>query len=252
MTISLLLGLLWMFLENQKKSMMATNKKADEIIGHIYKLNNDSLKNDSREIFWSDLIAHELIYFGDAIQTQNKSTVLIKLTNHQILTIEPETLIRFNKKDDDISLDLVQGEVKLTEAIDSPMTDSLEPENTDKPKLQNKRIFVKTPKGFVDSKTENILKITRKKENSESPKDEPLFIQRNEIPNIKFDDDVVKSQKLAVPVESLPRQPTAVSDFSTNDSSVIPQATEPTLPLPAAPLPLSVPKIKKMKLSADE
>ncbi len=84
MTISLLLGLLWMFLENQKKSMMATNKKADEIIGHIYKLNNDSLKNDSREIFWSDLTPHELIYFGDAIQTQNISTVLIKFTNHQI------------------------------------------------------------------------------------------------------------------------------------------------------------------------
>jgi len=258
-TISLVLGLLWNFLENQKKSIMTTNKNADQVIGQIYKLNNDSLKNDSSEIFWSDLTNHEFIYFGDAIQTQDESTVLIKLSNRQILSIEPETLVRFNKKDDDISLDLVQGEVKLTETIDNP-AEAFAIDNSELPKFQNKKIFIKTPKGDVDSKKEKILKISKKRDSlpdsaassTLDPKDEPLFIQKNQVPQIKFDDDSIKSQKLAVPEEDLMRQPTSANDVFSQDLPLTPQVTSPTLPATTEVLPLSAPKIKKIKLSADE
>lgn len=242
--VTLLFSLLWGYLENKKNRMMASIQKKDSIIGQIYKLNNESLKNDSREIFWSELKRNELIYFGDAIQTQIKSTVQIKLSNHQILVIEPETLVRFNKKDDDISLDLLQGEIKIAEALDA---DKQNPSET----LSDKKVFIKTRNGFVDTKKENILKITNKTNLTE---DKPLFINLNkkENANIQFDDNSQKTKKLIPQPVNIDRQPSALNSLPAAQPTSIQPVAEPITESSPAPLQLSVPKIKKLKLSVEE
>ncbi len=244
MIVTLLFGLLWGYLENKKNRMMASTQKRDSVIGQIHKLKNESLKNDSREIFWSELKRHELIYFGDAIQTQIKSSVQIKLSNQQILVIEPETLVRFNKKDDDISLDLLQGEINIAETLDE---DKQTPSQT----LSDKKIFIKTPNGFVDTKKESIFKITNK---TNSTDDKPLFInlKKKETANIQFDDNTKKTQKLIPQPVNLDREPSAINSLPATLPTAIQPIAEPITEASPAPLQLSVPKIKKLKISVEE
>lgn len=88
-------------------------------IGSFEKLNKDVRRKNISNYFWSELKSQDSLALGDSIFTGPESSVTIKLSSGQLMTIAPNSLIKFKMKNKQMLLDIPYGSVQMDNVVDS-------------------------------------------------------------------------------------------------------------------------------------
>jgi hypothetical protein len=91
---------------------------SSESIGYFDELRREVRKKNISNYFWDDLNPDDLLNEGDSVYTGSESSVTVKLSNGQVITVAPNTLIKFSSKDKKMVLDIPYGGVKLENVVD--------------------------------------------------------------------------------------------------------------------------------------
>jgi hypothetical protein len=91
---------------------------SSETIGSFEQLQKDVRKKNVSNYFWDDLKPKDLLIEGDSIFTGAESSVTVKLSNGQIITLAPNSLIKFSFKGKKMVLDIPYGDVQLENVVD--------------------------------------------------------------------------------------------------------------------------------------
>ena len=255
--ICLILALyVWKWTENRINFYLGQINSGLERIAQIKSKSNDVARNHSGQLLWQSIDAGEIVFIGNSIQTEKNSSTEIIFDDGEQILIGPESLVRFTRTDNKISLQLVEGkiEVKSQDAgIQKVMRLSSE-----KPK----RLFIATPKGRLELN------------NSE------LRIQAKKSPDKPGESDTFKvevvngSPKLNTPtgIESVPLTPEAEKieaikkikpveilqadiiqpEVAKPEEKTAALEPEPVLERKPAQVPLRAPKVKSIKVEAVE
>ena len=231
-----------------------------ERIAQVKTITNDVTRNHSGQLLWQGIDSGEVLFIGNSLQTEKNSVTEIIFDDGEQITIGPESLVRFVKSENKILLQMVVGKIE----IKSPNAEIQKALGltTSRPK----RLFVATPKGRLVLNNSDI-RIEARENDPEKFKIEvikgaPELFSGAKIEILKISDpsdriEVIPEIKKAA---SLARPPV----LQIPESAAIPVAVPATVPVnepaiatPAAPrkpaqVPLKAPKVKSIKVEADE
>lgn len=131
----------WNWSENQINFLLSNSKSGLERMAQVKTSSSNVTRNHNGQLLWQDIGAGEVIYMGNAIQTEKDSSAEIILDEGENIFIGPESFVRFVRVGGRISLDLVEGKIE----IKSPDTKFLESMRL-KPK-KSSNLVIKTPQG---------------------------------------------------------------------------------------------------------
>jgi hypothetical protein len=159
----LLAAAIWYWTELKIQFYLSGSKSQIERIGQIKYVNYDALLNFSGQLIWQKINDGDFIFTGNSLQTNQDSSTEIILEDGQQITIGTNSLVRFIKEDDSISLQLVEG--KLEVKSEKNVLDLFNSNKNKKPL----EFFVSTTKGRLKTKSAN-LRIEKKSKDSEEMK----------------------------------------------------------------------------------
>lgn len=277
----LLAAIIWYWTELKIQFYLSGSKNQIEKIGQIKLVNYDALLNFSGQLIWQKINEGDFIFSGNSLQTDQDSSTEIILDDGQQITIGKNSLVRFIKEDDAISLQLVEGKMEIKN--DKQIVELINGDDTKKAY----EFFIRTPQGRISTKATN-LKIEKKSKNSNELKYEivsgqPKILDKNdqvkEIVSSKVDLEIKKEKKIvelpkieattAKPVETatqaaVPAAPVMPTKIIPEIQKVVnvakpqPQVRAPaqvvkkkTLKLPQK-VPLTAPKIKRVDIKVVE
>ena len=150
---------IWKWTENRINFYLGQINTGLERIAQVKTKSNDVTRNHGGQLLWQDIDNGEILYIGNSIQTEKNSSTEIIFDDGEQILIGPESLVRFTRADDKISLQLVEGKIE----IKSPDTEIQKDMRLTAKKP--KRLFIATPKGRLEIKNAD-LKIQAKKGNA--------------------------------------------------------------------------------------
>ena len=239
-----------------------------ERIAQVKTKSNEVSRNHTGQLLWQEISSGEIVYVGNSIQTDKNSNTEIIFDEGESVVIGPESLVRFVRAENKILLQMVNGKIE----IKSPDVEIKK--NLGLAALQPKRLFVATPKGRlilnnsnirIEAKTEKDFKIevlSGAPELIRGAKIEVLKIadysEKIEVlpPNLPL--QKIESVKSALPVPP-PLAPLPEVVKTTEVPEALPHAPPHVLPESKPPTPrkpaqikLKAPKVKSIKVEADE
>lgn len=132
-----------------------------ETVAQVRTKSNEVFRKHSGNLLWLDLQAGESIYLGNSIQTEKNSSSKVILNEGDEILIGPESLVRFERQDGQISLQLVDGKIEVNNS-----DKMLEKKLGLSSKKQN-RLVVQTKKGKLEVKSSRVKIQADKNENSD-------------------------------------------------------------------------------------
>lgn len=237
-----------------------------ERIAQIKTRTNDVTRNHTGQLLWQSIDSGEVVFIGNSIQTEKNSVAEIIFDDGEQITIGPHSLVRFVKSENKILMQLVSGKIE----IKSP--DAEFQKELGLPASQPKRLFVATPKGRLVLNNSNIRIESKNSKEPDSFKIEvvsgaPELIRSGKIEVLQVSPPSEKIEILAppkppvvvVPVVETPPPPVETAAVVTPEPVVeapapvaeTPAVVEPPRQ-PAAQTPLKSPKVKSIKVEADE
>lgn len=146
----------WKWTENRINFYLGKVNTGLERIAQIKTKSNEVTRNHRGQLLWQDIDNGETLYIGNSIQTEKNSSTEIIFDDGEQILIGPESLVRFTRADDKVSLQLVEGKIEVKSPdIEIQKDMRLPPKKT-------KRLFIATPKGRLDLKNSSV-KIQAKK-----------------------------------------------------------------------------------------
>ena len=250
---------------------LSGSKNQIEKIGQIKQVNYDALLNFSGQLVWQKINEGDFIFAGNSLQTDQDSSTEIILDDGQQITIGKNSLVRFIKEDDSISLQLVEGKMEIKN--DKMISELINTNDAKKPF----EFFISTPQGKISTKSTH-LKIEKKSKNSnelnyEIMSGQPKILDKNDqskdIVSSKVELEINREEKVvmlpktdpvSVKVVEVPKavgaQLTAPTQLQTPPppAKIAPTAApaqkvvEVAVPQKVARVPAQIPKQKILKL----
>ena len=239
-----------------------------ERIAQVKTITNDVTRNHTGQLLWQGIDSGEVLFIGNSVQTEKDSTTEIIFDDGEQITIGPESLVRFVKSENKILMQMISGKAEI-KSSDAEIQKSL-----GLPKAHTKRLFLATPKGRLVLNNSDI-RIEIKKSDPENFKIEvmkgaPELIRGTKIEVLKVSDlseriEVVPELKKPVsmtrpplpqatplPVSEPVITPTAALEPTPEPPPVGKPVAEPEPLRKPALAPLKAPKVKSIKVEADE
>lgn len=250
-----------------------------ERIAQVKTITNDVTRNHTGQLLWQGIDSGEVIFIGNSVQTEKESATEIIFDDGEQITLGPESLVRFVRSENKILMQMITGKAEI-KTSDAEIQKTL-----GLPQAHPKRLFLATPKGRVVLNNSDI-RIEAKQSDPENFKIEvlkgaPELIRNGKIEILKISDiteriEVVPELKKTV---SLPRpllpqtvplpvsEPVVTAPTAALESAVTAPAATSAEPAPApaekavaetepprkpAAAPLKAPKVKSIKVEADE
>ena len=227
-----------------------------ERIAQVKTITNDVTRNHTGQLLWQGIDSGEVLFIGNSVQTEKDSTTEIIFDDGEQITIGPESLVRFVKSENKILMQMISGKAEI-KSSDAEIQKSL-----GLPKAHTKRLFLATPKGRLVLNNSDI-RIEIKKSDPENFKIEvmkgaPELIHGTKIEVLKVSDlseriEVVPELKKPVSMTRPPlpqATPLPVSEPVITPTAALEHTPEP--PRKPALAPLKAPKVKSIKVEADE
>ena len=238
-----------------------------ERIAQVKTITNDVTRNHTGQLLWQGIDSGEVIYIGNSVQTEKESATEIIFDDGEQITLGPESLVRFVRSENKILMQMVTGKAEIkTSDVDIQKSLGL-------PQAHTKRLFLATPKGRVFLNNSDI-RIEAKQSDPENFKIEVLKGAPELIRNGKI--EVLKISDITERIEVVPELKKSVNLLRPELPQLAPlQANEPFISAPKAALepaavpaekavtetepprkpagaPLKAPKVKSIKVEADE
>lgn len=154
--------MVWYTTNFLKSQILGDLPKASATVGQIIQTERKVLRNFSGQLIWQSAEPGDQIYVGNSIQTLEESNTVLQLSDGQKVNLTANSLIRIQKTEDGISLELIDGEIQV-ETVAEIRDSLLFPEST-----QKKEITIKTRNGILKTKNSS-LKISQKKDSKTQP-----------------------------------------------------------------------------------
>ena len=253
---------IWQYTEWRIEKILSGTNRGLEKMAQVQKKNNTVKRNHQGQLLWQSLEAGEFIYVGNSVQTDVQSSSLIFLNSGEKVLIGPQSLVRFIKSDDQLTLQLIDGQLEVKMPEPAELSAGLAAATVSR--APRGRTVIETPRGKVKVKksslrlqvdenkpgetkiqvlsgTAEMVDATGTRELSLSDSAEKII-----IPEV---DSTEKTSQL--PLQSLNPQPEAATERSPaeNAQEVTPVAAAEA---PPPPVELTAPKVKKIKVEVVE
>ena len=253
---------IWQYTEWRIEKILSGTNRGLEKMAQVQKKNNTVKRNHQGQLLWQSLEAGEFIYVGNSVQTDVQSSSLIFLNSGEKVLIGPQSLVRFIKSDDQLTLQLIDGQLEVKMPEPAELSAGLAVATVSR--APRGRTVIETPRGKVKVKksslrlqvdenkpgetkiqvlsgTAEMVDATGTRELSQSDSAEKII-----IPEV---DSTEKTSQL--PLQSLNPQPEAATERSPaeNAQEVTPVAAAEA---PPPPVELTAPKVKKIKVEVVE
>lgn len=116
--VCLLIAIVCIYFMQDDSLFRMSRSTSSEAIGSFEQLQKDVRKKNVANYFWDDLKPKDLLIEGDSVFTGAESSVTVKLSNGQIITLAPNSLIKFSFKGKKMVLDIPYGGVQLENVVD--------------------------------------------------------------------------------------------------------------------------------------
>lgn len=232
-----------------------------ERIAQVKTKTNDVTRNHTGQLLWQGIDSGEVLFIGNSIQTEKDSTTEIIFDDGEQITLGPESLVRFVRSENKILMQMISGRAEI-KSSDAEIQKAL-----GLPLVHTKRLFLATPKGRLVLNNSDI-RIEAEK-NSQDFKIEVMKGAPELIKNGKI--EVLKVSDLSERIEVMPEiKPAIVPAVVTPTAALVPQpvpvpelqpepplaaekpVADPEPPRKPALAPLKAPKVKSIKVEADE
>lgn len=259
-TCLILAFFVWRWTENKIHFYLSQINSGLERIAQVKTTTNDVTRNHSGQLLWQGIESGEIVYLGNSVQTEKNSFTEIIFDDGEQIVIGPESLVRFVRDDNKISLQLVSGKIE----IKSP--DAEIQQQMRLPAAKPKRLFVATPRGRLELNNSRI-KIQNKDDNSPQSFNVEVVSGEPELINNKVR-EVLPVSQTSEKIEVIPvaEKPVLESPkvIEATPEPVIEQASEPTTEPTREPAqqpealatppkaPLTAPKVRSIKVEAVE
>ena len=81
----------------------------NQLIAQVSSVMNDVQKNQSSQLMWLKVNTGDQLYDGDSIQTSDRGEVRVQFDDGRYIDLEPDSLIKLEQLQGEISLNLVEG-----------------------------------------------------------------------------------------------------------------------------------------------
>lgn len=157
----------WDWTEKQIQFHMGKINTSLEQVAQVKTKSNQVSRNQTGQLLWQDIDIGEAIYIGNSIQTEDNSSTEVILNGGEKILIGPESLVRFGRNQDEISLQLVDGKMEVKSAdVTTQEVMKIVPQ-------KRKKLIIQTPQGQLHVKDADV-KIKADKNNQENFKVEVL------------------------------------------------------------------------------
>lgn len=152
---------IWSWTEKQIQFHMGQINSGLEQVAQVQTKSNQVIRNQSGQLLWQDIDIGEAVYIGNSIQTEKQSSTEIIMNDGEKILIGPESLVRFSRSEDKISLQLVEGKMEIkTDEVAVQEIMRIEPK-------KSKKLVIKTPRGQLHINNANVkLKADKNNENN--------------------------------------------------------------------------------------
>lgn len=235
-----------------------------ERIAQVKTITNDVTRNHTGQLLWQGIDSGEVLFIGNSIQTEKDSTTEIIFDDGEQIMLGPESLVRFVKSENKILMQMISGRAEI-KSSDAEIQKAL-----GLPLAHTKRLFLATPKGRLVLNNSDI-RIKAEKNSPENFKIEVMKGAPELIKNGKI--EVLKVSDLSERIEVMPEiKPAIVPAVVAPTAALEPESQQVPLPelQPEPPVaaekpvadpepprkpalaPLKAPKVKSIKVEADE
>lgn len=229
-----------------------------ERIAQVKTKTNDVTRNHTGQLLWQGIDSGEVLFIGNSIQTEKNSTTEIIFDDGEQITLGPESLVRFVRAENKILMQMISGRAEI-KSSDAEIQKAL-----GLPLAHTKRLFLATPKGRLVLNNSDVRIHVEKNSQDfkiEVMKGAPELIKSGKIEVLNVSD---LSERIEVVPEIKPvNQPAAVTPTAALEPQPMPQpvpppvaaetpVTDPEPPRKPALAPLKAPKVKSIKVEADE
>lgn len=253
----------WNWTENQINFLLSSTNSNLERMAQVKTSSHNVTRNHNGQLLWQDIGAGEVVYMGNAIQTEKNSAAEIILDEGESIAIGPESLVRFVRVGGKISLDLIEGIIE----IKSPDIAALETMRLYTKK--SSQLVIKTPQGQLALNNAS-LKLHANKNNQQNSENnfkievisgtpELTTLTEKKVlgPTAEAEKIEVKTIEEAKPEIVTPRENAAVPENVMEQPEPEVAAKPEPLVDPAterqpAQLPLTAPKVKSIKVMEAE
>lgn len=221
-----------------------------ERIAQVKTITNDVTRNHTGQLLWQGIDSGAVLFIGNSIQTEKNSTTEIIFDDGEQITIGPESLVRFVRSESKILMQMISGRAEI-KSSDAEIQKAL-----GLPLAHTKRLFLATPKGRLVLNNSDI-RIEAKKSDPEKNSPENFKIEV-----IKGAPELIRSGKIEVlKVSDLSERIEVVPEIKKTVNLTRPQlppvaaqkpVTDAEPPRQPAVAPLKAPKVKSIKVEADE
>lgn len=240
----------WSWTESQINFYMSRINSGQERMAQVKTKNHSVTRNHGGQLLWQDIDVGEVVYLNNSIQTEKNSFTEILFDDGEKILIGPESLVRFIREEDKISLQLVDGKIEV-KSPDKATQQTLRLDNK-KPS----RLVIKTPRGRLNLNNSDIkiqavkdqkqnfkIEVTRGSPTlTTATKKEILKVSKNSEPTEKI---VVVPNKLLTPSKVKSVEPKMVRPIVVTPKIIKPEPSATPAPVPisiSSPAPVPVAK----------
>lgn len=242
---------IWKWTENRINFYLGQINTGLERIAQVKTKSNDVTRNHQGQLLWQDIDNGEILYIGNSIQTEKNSSTQIIFDDGEQILIGPESLVRFTRADDKISLQLVEGKIE----VKSPDTEIQKDMRLIAKKTR--RLFIATPKGRLDIKNAAVKIQAKKGSAADNFKVEvvngaPELITETEKETLKVSTNTEKIDVISVKepeVSVIKTEELIIETAKTEEQPVLSETVDQRKPASA---PLKAPKVKSIKVEVSE
>ncbi len=92
------------------------------LIAQVSNVSNEVQKNQSNQLMWLKVNTGDQLYDGDSIQTSSRGEVRIQFDDGRYIDLESDSLIKLERLQGEIALDLVEGSLFVKGAVENSTT----------------------------------------------------------------------------------------------------------------------------------
>lgn len=255
----------WHWTELQYKKFYKQLSQGREIVAQIRFKQHEVSRNFQGTLVWQPIEKDQNIFLNNSIQTGPQSSAEITLVTGSKVTLGPNSIIRFDKQEDEFILDLLNGKIMVqddssldeTSIVKKVKSSSLlvKTNNGNKLKIQNSQIKIDSTE-TKDVKIEVLKGQIQMTEKSFFKKSEKLEI----VKNIEF--SPASSESLAIkfnaevspidnPIEQLV-ETTPDDLINATQSEINNEVRQPSNELTKPTVKVPTPKLKQIKVKVNE